>query len=164
MHDFKPGKMSLPVPWKIFVKGFSWKDLEANKLETTLQIQIDNNLNFENHVKFLCSKASKKLGALQRISNVLDTQMKSLLFDSIIKVQLTYCPFVCLLKTIKFSNEQGSWNSSYIFFDDHSSSYSEFIMTKNQPIHQQNISVLTKEIYKFEKDIFPLLIDMFQDR
>lgn len=50
------------------------------------------------------------------------------------------------------------------FFDDHSSSYSEFIMTKNQPIHQQNISVLTKEIYKFEKDIFPLLIDMFQDR
>ena len=37
-------------------------------------------------------------------------------------------------------------------------------MTKNQPIHQQNISVLTKEIYKFEKDIFPLLIDMFQDR
>ena len=39
-------------------------------------------------------------------------------------------------------------------------------MTKNEhAIHQQNINVLMKEIYKFENDISPPLIDdMFQGR
>ena len=39
-------------------------------------------------------------------------------------------------------------------------------MTKNeQTIHQQNINVLMKEIYKFENDLSPPLIDdMFQVR
>ena len=37
-------------------------------------------------------------------------------------------------------------------------------MTKNErTIHQQNINVCMKEIYKFENDLFPTLIDeMFQ--
>ena len=53
-----------------------------------------------------------------------------------------------------------------IIYDDHNSSYSELLMTKNEPtIHQQNITILTKEIYKFENDLSPPLIgDMFHDR
>ena len=37
-------------------------------------------------------------------------------------------------------------------------------MIKSEPtIHQKNITVLMKEIYRFENDLFPLLIDdMFQ--
>ena len=46
--------------------------LEASQIETVLGIQIDNKLNFENHIKSLCSKASQNLGALQRFSNLLD--------------------------------------------------------------------------------------------
>ena len=53
-----------------------------------------------------------------------------------------------------------------IVHDDHNSSYSELLKTKNErTIHQQNINVLMKEIYKFENDLSPLLIDdMFQVR
>ena len=53
-----------------------------------------------------------------------------------------------------------------IVYDDHNSSYPELLMTKNEgTIHQQNINVLMKEIYKFENDLFPPLIDdMFQVR
>ena len=68
--------------------------LEASKLETVLGIQIDKKLNFENHIKSLCSKASQKLGALQRISNLLDGQRKKLLFNSITKSQFSCCPLV----------------------------------------------------------------------
>ena len=71
---------------------FCGKDLVASELEIVLGIQIDNKLNFENHIKPLCNKASQKLGALQRISNMLDTQKKNLLFNSIIKSQFSYCP------------------------------------------------------------------------
>ena len=53
-----------------------------------------------------------------------------------------------------------------IVHDDHNSSYSELLKTKNErTIHQQNINVLMKEIYKFENDLSPPLIDdMFQVR
>ena len=51
-----------------------------------------------------------------------------------------------------------------IVYDDHNSSYSELLITKNErTIHQQNINALVKEIYKFENDLSPPLIDdMFQ--
>ena len=51
-----------------------------------------------------------------------------------------------------------------IVYDNHKSSCSELLMTKNElTIHKQNINVLKKEIYKFEKNLSPLLIDdMFQ--
>ena len=53
-----------------------------------------------------------------------------------------------------------------IVHDDHNSSYSELLKTKNErTIHQQNINFLMKEIYKFENDLSPPLIDdMFQVR
>ena len=53
-----------------------------------------------------------------------------------------------------------------IVHDDHISSYSELLKTNNErTIHQQNINVLMKEIYKFENDLSPPLIDdMFQVR
>ena len=53
-----------------------------------------------------------------------------------------------------------------IVHDNHNSSYSEFLKTKNErTIHQQNINALMKEIYKFEHDLSPPLIDdMFQVR
>ena len=73
---------------------FCGEDFVARELETVLRIQIDNKLNFENHIKSLCNKVSQKLGALQRISNMLDTQKKNLLFNSIIKSQFSYCPLV----------------------------------------------------------------------
>ena len=43
---------------------------------------------------------------------------------------------------------------------------SELLMTKKEPnIHQQNINVPMKEIYKFENNLSPPLIDdMFQVR
>ena len=53
-----------------------------------------------------------------------------------------------------------------IVHDDHNSSYFELLKTKNErTIHQQNINVLMKEIYKFENGLSPPLIDdMFQVR
>ena len=47
---------------------FCGEVLQANHIETVLGIQIDNKLNFENHIKSLCSKAFQKQGALQRFS------------------------------------------------------------------------------------------------
>ena len=144
---------------------FCGEDLVAGELETVLGIQIDNKLNFEN---YLCNKASQKLGALQRISNMLDTQKKNLLFNSIIKSQFSYCPLVwmfCSRRSNSLVNNVHE-RALRIIQDDHNSSYAELLKTKNErTIHQQNINVLMKEIYKFEKNLSPPLTDdMFQVR
>ena len=51
-----------------------------------------------------------------------------------------------------------------IVYDDHNSSYSALVITKNEPtIYQQNINVLMKEICKFEHDqSSPFNEDTFQ--
>ena len=43
---------------------FCDEELDASTLEKTLGIEIDHNLNFENHIKTLFSKAAKKLNVL----------------------------------------------------------------------------------------------------
>ena len=142
------------------------EDLAASELETVLGIQIDNKLNFENHIKSLCNKASQKLGVLQRISNMLDTQKKNLLLNSVRKSQFSYFPLVWMFCSRRSSSLVNNVHERAlrIVHDDHNSSYSELLKTKNErTIHQQNINVLMKEIYKFGNDLSPRLIDdMFQ--
>ena len=103
---------------------FCGEELVASKLETVFGTQIDNKLNFENHIKSLCNKASQKLGALQTISNMLDTQKKNLLFNSIIKSQFSYCPLIwmfCSRKSNSLVNNVRE-RALRIVHDDHSSS------------------------------------------
>ena len=83
--------------------------------------------------------------SLQKISNLLDTQKKNLLFNTIIKFQFSYCPFVwrfCLGRSnslLNYVNER----ALRVVNDDHSSSYSELIMAKNElAIHQLSMKIL----------------------
>ena len=122
---------------------FCGEFLEVSELETVLGIQIDK-LNFENYIKYLCSKASQKLGALQRFSNLLDAQKKNL-----IKSQFSYCQLVWMFCSRRSNSPVNNVQERAlrIVYDDHNSSYSELLMTKNEcTIYQQNINVLVKEI------------------
>ena len=97
---------------------------------------------------------------------MLDTQKKNLLFNSIIKSQFSYCPLVWMFCSRRSNSLVNNVHeiALRIAHNDHNSSYSELLKTKNErTINQQNINVLMKEIYKFENDLSPPLIDdMFQ--
>ena len=75
MTILHPGKchslhVLLYVPQQVAVRNwlqFFREDLQVSELETVLELEIDNKLNFESHIKTLCSKASRKLGPLQQI-------------------------------------------------------------------------------------------------
>ena len=87
---------------------------------------------------------------------------KSLLFNSTIKSQFSYFPLVWMFCS-RISNSlvnNVDERTLRIVSDDHNSSYSELIMTKKKhTIHQENINVLMNEIYKFENNLSPMLID-----
>ena len=57
--------------------NFNNLTIKSSKEVETLGIQIDNNLNFNNHRKSICRKASQKLSALLKISSNLDVRQKN---------------------------------------------------------------------------------------
>ena len=127
-----------------------------------LFLEIDNKSNVESHIKTLWSKTPQKVGALQRNSNLSDTQKKYLLFDTITKSHFSNCPLVWVFrsKRLNFSLKYVHERAVRVVYDDHSSSYSELVIAQNEPtIHQYNIRSLMKEMFNFENNLSPPLID-----
>ena len=59
-----------------------------------LGIHMDNRLNFDYHVSQLGKKASKKLQVLARIFKYVETSKRSVLVNSFITSQFSYCPLI----------------------------------------------------------------------
>ena len=64
--------------------------IKSNKAETLLGIKIDSELKFEDHVNFLCKKASQKLSALARIAPYMDIAKRKCIFKAFICSQFNY--------------------------------------------------------------------------
>ena len=59
-----------------------------------LGITNDSKLTFKGHIKILCRKAEKIMGALSRLLNHLSDSQKRLIFNSLVKSQFNYCPLI----------------------------------------------------------------------
>ena len=150
------------------ILNFCDEELKSSELETVLGIEIDQKLTFNCHVKTLCSKAAKKLSALQRIDNIIDEEKRNLLFNAIIKSQFSYCPLVWMFCSRRSNNLINNIHERALraTFDDHTSNFTQLLEKKREfTIHQQNIQALMKEIYKFTNNLSPPIINhMFQFR
>ena len=78
----------------IVVLNFNNLTIKSSDEVEILEIKIDNNLNFNNHINLISWKAGQKLSALLRISSNLNKKQKKLLYKSIIKSQFNYRPLV----------------------------------------------------------------------
>ena len=58
-----------------------------------LGVNIDENLNFTQHISEICTKASQKVGELMRLRNLIPCQAKLILYKTAIMPHLTYCHF-----------------------------------------------------------------------
>ena len=59
-----------------------------------LGIKVDSKLSFNQHVSDCCTKASRQLNALRRISMFLDPKTKLIVLQSFVYSNLNYCPIV----------------------------------------------------------------------
>ena len=57
-------------------------------------VNIDENLNFTQHISEICIKASQKVGVLMRLRNLIPCQAKLILYKTAIMPHLTYCHLV----------------------------------------------------------------------
>ena len=149
------------------ILNFCDEELKSSELETVLGIEIDQKLTFNCHVKTLCSKAAKKLSALQRIDNIIDEEKRNLLFNAIIKSQFSYCPLVWMFCSRRSNNLINNIHERALraTFDDHTSNFTQLLEKKSESTaHQQNIQALKKEIYRFTNNLSPVIIvHMFRE-
>ena len=104
------------------------------------EIQIDNKLNFETHIKYLCSKASQKLGALQRFSVRCGKEKSSVQHYNKTSFQLMPTGLDVLPRRSNSLVNNVLQRALRIVSDDHNNSNSELLMTKKEhTIHQQNM-------------------------
>ena len=59
--------------------------------EKKLGVIIDNELKFGLHIRSMCKKQAETLRVLNRISSLLDTEKKRLVFNVLIKSHFNYC-------------------------------------------------------------------------
>ena len=66
---------------------------ESNK-QKLLGLDIDRNLNFDEHISSLCRKEGNKLSLLARVSNFMRFKKRLILLKTFIESQFGYCPLI----------------------------------------------------------------------
>ena len=77
--------------FKVSIRG---QDVDFSRSITALGICIDENLTFDNHVNNICLKASRQIGALQRLTGLFDLPSRRAIYTSFIVSNFNYCPLV----------------------------------------------------------------------
>ena len=110
--------------FKVSIRG---QDMDFSESNTVLRICIDENLTFDLHVNNICLKASRQIGALQRLTGLPGLPSSKTIYNSFIVSNFNYHPLVCVLRVgpvlPRFRNSR---NVHLI-----SSSRTQFLITKH---------------------------------
>ena len=110
-----------------------------------VEVTIGNKITFKSHIKILCKKAIQKIGALSRLLNNLYDSQKGLIFNSIIKSQLNYCPLLwmfCSGTSINIINKFHE-QALRLILNDHKSDFDTLLQNNNDTCnHHRNIQTL----------------------
>ena len=105
-------------------------------------MKIGTKLSFENHVSYLCKKASQKLHALARIANYMDVSKRKCLMKVFVTSQLNYCPLIWIFHSRELNNRINRIHEQALklVYQDNSLSFAEVLEKDNSvTIHQRNL-------------------------
>ena len=121
-------------------------------------MKIGTKLSFENHVSYLCKKASQKLHALARIANYMDVSKRKCLMKVFVTSQLNYCPLIWIFHSRELNNRINRIHEQALklVYQDNSLSFAEVLEKDNSvTVHQRNLQVLATEIFKLKNGLSP---------
>ena len=129
-------------------------------------VTIDNRLTFCNHLINLCKKITNKLNSLTRIAPYLNHNQIRLIYNSLFKGQLSYCPLIwtfCFRRSNNLINKLQE-QALGIAYNDFNSSFSELLEMDNEStIYTMNLKFLLTEINKFLNGLSrPIMKEVFQ--
>ena len=90
-----------------------------------LWVEIDNKLNFEQHINHICKSAANQLNALIRLKRYLGFQERKALVNSFVLSNFNYCTLVWMLASSKSLTKIENLNKRALRFmlNDYSSFY-----------------------------------------
>ena len=142
-------------------------EMKNSKEKRILGVIIDNKLRFRSHVKNLCKKASQKIWALSRLINYLNDSKKKMIFNALIKSQLSYCPSVWLFCSRQTNNMINKIHERTlrIGLNDLINDFETMLRNMNDTtIHHRNTQTLMIELFKIKYDLAPPIMDSTLNR
>ncbi len=82
--------------------------LYGNEIENCMKylgVLLDCSLSFEQHIEYLTDKASKKLGAIRKVRDVLDRSTTLILYKSLVLPHFDYCDTVYMTSPLRNLNK-----------------------------------------------------------
>ena len=119
---------------------------------------VDKILEFDEHIKNVLATAGQKLTVLARMSDILNFSKFKLLIKSFVESQLAYCPLVWMLCSRTLNNKINKLQERAlrILYDDDTSTFEQLLVRDNSiTVHDRNIKLLAKEIYKEIMSLVP---------
>ena len=133
-------------------------EITPSKSVNLLGVEIDDKLDFSIHISKICKKAVQQLGALARLSKVLDRGTKMIIFNSFILSNFNYCPLVwhhCSLDSSKKMEKIQERGLRFVF-NDSESSYNELLNKANKNLlYIERIKRLAVLTFKCKNQIGP---------
>ena len=130
----------------------------SNSVEL-LGVNIDKNLNFNEHVTSLCKKANQKLHAMARIAKYVNEDKLKILMKTFIQSQFNYCPLVWMFHNSTLNNKINKLHERAlrIVYKNEDSTFEELLEKDNSiTIHQRNLQRLAIQMYKIYNHLSPL--------
>ena len=81
------------------------KKIESLSAVKLLGIEINNKLNFNNHINTICRSAANQLNALIRLRRFLGIAERKALIQSFVLSHFNYCPLLWMLPSVKSLNK-----------------------------------------------------------
>ena len=72
---------------------------------TLLGLEVDNNLNFDEHMSKIFDKSARQLNAICKIGHLIGLEERKILINSFIYASFNYCQFVWQISPIKSINK-----------------------------------------------------------
>ena len=100
--------------------------------EKILGVIIDNELKFDPHIRSMFKKTAPKLGVLNRISSLLYSEKKRLVFNAVIKSHFNYCPLIWMFSSRRSNNliNRTGERSLRTVYNDTSRTFQELLKRK----------------------------------
>ena len=139
--------------------------IESTADISLLGVNIDEHLVFSKHIGELCIKASKRVGVLPRLRNLIPTEAKLLLYKSSILPHLTYCHLIwhfCKASDAR-KVERVQERALKIVYNTHSVEYSNLLNRANLPnLQNRRLQDLATLMYKVKYGLVPRnVVDIF---
>ena len=128
-----------------------------------MEVTINNNLSFAEHVTYLCATTNRKLYALSRVSKYISLKKHRILMKSLIISQFSYCPLIWMAHSRGLNNKINHIHERAlrIVYKDFLTPFEELLAKdKSVRTHNRKLQQLVIEVFKVKMGISPIIMNL----